>query len=533
MEVNCEPTICNLESAPINISCKTTDCIGISAGIPEQKLVPEQCPVPPNVSCDFVTPNCCIKMVSKILITTWQKFNLNKISQRYIQPVRIKSFKPESCYQRPGVPMESQTIYKNSYLETGPNLSKTKPIRPQCHIQMSSSKMDPKTVTNMSFPGHFCIPQQKPLKPRSRTLLGKGPMQQITTNKHDYVAKPVCRRSIILPISKMLKTCASLDKETVQKLSYMPPNMNKFSKAVSFKPIAIYQQPQIPMEIDTIQKLSYLPIGLKPREQEFPWNKKIKFTRPCISFENETTYKLSYFQNLGVPRTLPCWPAVTSKLLTAHSDLDHKTVYKESYFGTTGCKPELILPKSQFMFPDIKMDCGTVQKMSFPGHLCIQRRQPIYPNSSKLFAGGKLEDRTIQKLSYDSKPFSRRPLMKPFDTMPKSCCSLERETTNRLSYMLPNMECRRQSFKPCVTFQKSDVKMDLNTTQKLSYLPVCPPVKECLPWAIKPKYRAPVIPMETRTIQNMSYGPPGKFIEDSSCCPTIVPPHFPRAGIVN
>lgn len=383
-----------------------------------------------------------------------------------------------------------------------------------------------------SFPGHFCIPRQKPLKPCSRSLLGKGPMQQMTTQKHDYVAKPVCRRQLIFPTSKMLKTCALLDKETVQKLSYMAPNMDKFSKAISFKPTPIYKQPKVPMDIDTVQKLSYLPVGLHPKE-EFPWNKKIKFTRPCIPFEKETTYKLSYLQNCGVTRTLPCWPAVTSKLLTAHSNLDNKTVYKESYFGPAGCKPELILPKPQFMFPNVPMDCGTVQKMSFPGHLCVDRRQPIYPKSRKLFAGGRVEDWTTQKLSYECKPFSRRPLMKPCDTMPKSCCSLERDTTNRLSYMQPNIECRTQSFKPCVQFQKSGVQMDMNTTQKLSYLPVCSPIKECLPWAVKPKYRAPEIPMETRTVQTMSYGPPGTFIEDSSCCPTVVPPHFPRAGIVN
>lgn len=355
-------------------------------------------------------------------------------------------------------------------------------------------------------------------------------MQQMTTQKHDYVCKPVVKRSLIIPNGRMWKTCASLDKETVQKLSFKAPNMDKFSKAVSFKPVPIYKQPQIPMDIDTVQKLSYLPVGLHPKE-EFPWNRKIKFTRPCIPFEKETTYKLSYLPNCCVERTLPFYPAITATRPSIK--MDNKTVYKESYFGSAGCKPEMILPKPQFMFPSVKMDCGTVQQMSFPGHLCIARRQPIYPKSRKLFAGGKVEDWTTQKLSYEVPPFSRRPLIKPCDTMPKSCCSFERDTTNRLSYMNPIVEGRTQSFKPCVYFQKPALKMDMDTTQKLSYLPVCLPVKECLPWAVKPKYQSPEIPMETRTVQNMSYGPPGTFIEDSSCCPTVVPPHYPRAGIVN
>lgn len=81
MKVNCESLICNPESmenqscpAPANINSEPTNCAVVCAGIPEEKLMPEQCPAPPGNSCDFVTPNCCIKLVSIFL----ENFNCSK-----------------------------------------------------------------------------------------------------------------------------------------------------------------------------------------------------------------------------------------------------------------------------------------------------------------------------------------------------------------------------------------------------------------------------------------------------------------------
>lgn len=89
MEVNCEPSTCKQEStsenankcpAPVTISCEPTHCAGtsagISAGVPEECL----CPAPPSNSCDFVTPNCCIKLVSK---TVFFSFFFGKSLQFY------------------------------------------------------------------------------------------------------------------------------------------------------------------------------------------------------------------------------------------------------------------------------------------------------------------------------------------------------------------------------------------------------------------------------------------------------------------
>lgn len=63
--------------------------------------------------------------------------------------------------------------------------------------------------------------------------------------------------------------------------------------------------------------------------------------------------------------------------------------------------------------------------------------------------------------------------------------------------------------------------MDCDTTQKLSYMPVCPPKKEYYPWARKACYRMPTIPMDTGTVQKLSYAPPGTFVPD---CGGPMPP---------
>lgn len=54
-------------------------------------------------------------------------------------------------------------------------------------------------------------------------------------------------------------------------------------------------------------------------------------------------------------------------------------------------------------------------------------------------------------------------------------------------------------------FTTTTEPMDTCTTQKLSYQPVCPAPKEALPWAQRPKYRAPNIPMDSCTTYKLSF----------------------------
>lgn len=84
----------------------------------------------------------------------------------------------------------------------------------------------------------------KPIIPCAPSMIGEGPHQDMTTQKHDFVMKPFSKRSRIMPSDLMPKTCDSLSSKTVNRLSYLTPDMERFCKTVSFKPIACYVKPE-------------------------------------------------------------------------------------------------------------------------------------------------------------------------------------------------------------------------------------------------------------------------------------------------
>ena len=69
-------------------------------------------------------------------------------------------------------------------------------------------------------------------------------MQGLTTQKHDYVPKPFSKRNLIMPTGLMQKTSAGLENQTTSRLSYMAPNMDRFVRAVSCRPLQSYCPPQ-------------------------------------------------------------------------------------------------------------------------------------------------------------------------------------------------------------------------------------------------------------------------------------------------
>lgn len=63
------------------------------------------------------------------------------------------------------------------------------------------------------------------------------------------------------------------------------------------------------------------------------------------------------------------------------------------------------------------------------------------------------------------------------------------------------------SFKPVLSFCKPTLPQDDKTIQKLSYTPVCPPPKECLPWAKKSAFHHSNVPFEKFTTYKLSFIP--------------------------
>lgn len=74
------------------------------------------------------------------------------IKLKYIQPERVKSFKPPQNYTQINIPMESCTIYKNSFVNNDPNITKCvrqPPIKPEPQLKLGHEKLDTTTVTNV------------------------------------------------------------------------------------------------------------------------------------------------------------------------------------------------------------------------------------------------------------------------------------------------------------------------------------------------------------------------------------------------
>lgn len=74
-------------------------------------------------------------------------------------------------------------------------------------------------------------------------MLGNGPMQDYTTQKHDYVAKPTCKRNPIIRETNIKTNDVPLENETVQKLSFVAPDTKSLAVAKSFKPFFMYKRP--------------------------------------------------------------------------------------------------------------------------------------------------------------------------------------------------------------------------------------------------------------------------------------------------
>lgn len=74
-------------------------------------------------------------------------------------------------------------------------------------------------------------------------MLGNGPMQDYTTQKHDYVAKPLCKREPIVNETHLENSDAPLENTTIQKMSFLPPASNDLAMVKSFRPFYQYKRP--------------------------------------------------------------------------------------------------------------------------------------------------------------------------------------------------------------------------------------------------------------------------------------------------
>lgn len=62
----------------------------------------------------------------------------------------------------------------------------------------------------MSYFGNWCVKTDAPIVPCDRQLLGRGPMEDVTTHKHDYSWKYMDRIQPIKVRDNLYRPCAAL-----------------------------------------------------------------------------------------------------------------------------------------------------------------------------------------------------------------------------------------------------------------------------------------------------------------------------------
>ncbi|XP_055640417.1 stabilizer of axonemal microtubules 1 isoform X2 [Toxorhynchites rutilus septentrionalis] len=473
---------------------------------------------------------------------------------RYVQPSKRQSCKPISCYKPPEVEFQGDSVYKTSYNTDPASIAgnaRPLPIPPRNNLSMAPGCLEKNTVTSLSYPCYNNVERQKPILPTGNQMMGSGPIQEVTTSRHDYVAKTTPKRYKIIPEGHIRSVSAPFEKQTVNQLSYSCPDMAHFTPAHSCKPIRAYTRSEVPMESETTQKLSYPPVCPAPKE-DYPWARRAGYQPPAISMENDTTYKKSFMPNCATERAKKI-PPFNNLHVPADSGFESKTVYKESYHSSSGERPPAIRPVEQLRIPCQKLEDDTVYKLSYPTYCNADRPSPILPRPASLIGDGPIQEVTTTRHDFVCKSASKRHPIVPQNLLHIPSAKLESDTINRLSYpankenIMPPKSC-----KPILSYKRPELPMDSETTQKMSYMPVCPPPKENYPWAERARYQPPTLPMQTETTSALSYPPPGEYVDETcwsasagpccqsceptavNCCANLKPERYcyPRAAIM-
>ncbi|XP_018392472.1 PREDICTED: LOW QUALITY PROTEIN: stabilizer of axonemal microtubules 1-like [Cyphomyrmex costatus] len=244
-------------------------------------------------------------------------------------PLKDESYRQKGEYHRPVTPMDGCTTYKLSYWphcdekppepfsrDENENLLNAgccfddnttyrlsyfgcdgdkppDPIRQPGNMIFSPCPLSHDTVNRLSFLGNWCFKPETSITPCDKQLLGRGPMQDETTQKHDYTWKRVMPPTEVRPENNLTFSSLPLESCTTHRLSYIPNDHECLLPIKSYAPICKYQPSDVAMESETTMRLSYQPV--EPTNQiDKPWAAAPSYYSPVNPMEDNTTYNLSY-----------------------------------------------------------------------------------------------------------------------------------------------------------------------------------------------------------------------------------------------
>ncbi|OXU26898.1 hypothetical protein TSAR_015818 [Trichomalopsis sarcophagae] len=217
-----------------------------------------------------------------------------------VQPIKQKSneniLNKACCF-------DDNTTYGLSYYG-GADGDRPRPVVPPENQIFDDCPISHDTVNRMSYVGNWCPKPEKPILPCARQLLGRGPIQECTTQKCDFTWKCVTPEAGFRPEANLELSRAPFECCTTNRLSYMPNCSECLLPNKSYAPIRKHEPSDVPMDLDTTMQLSYQPVGEATRVEK-PWAEKPAYHKPTTNLDDNTTYNLSYIP----PGTLePCCP---------------------------------------------------------------------------------------------------------------------------------------------------------------------------------------------------------------------------------
>lgn len=431
--------------------------------------------------------------------------------KRYTQPPRPKSFAPVSTYQKPKQPIECATIYRKSYIPS--QAPRPDPIRPSDNICGNKSSFAKDTIHRMSYPGWGGVRPSEAIVPCAHLGSNEGPMQEITTHRHDFVPKPLSRPEQFVPSNNIFSSNQQISDKTINRLSYQP--VSSFEKVEPVIPRGQLERPQGEISCSTIQNMSYRPMPL-PGKEDLPWARKIGYEGPKVPMSCDTIYNKSYLP-CGVVKTEAIVPVDQANPLACPGRFDDKTVFKMSYLPVQADRPEQIVPKNNLEVSRQKMEGSTIQKLSYLPNYGFKPPLPTAACDHDLSNKGPMQEITTTRHDYVPKPIYKTEPCNPENTIARSTEPLSNKTINRLSYLpVVTFDVVKPTI-PTQTLELPKGPMECRTIQKMSYRPIDSQEKVALPWARRDIYQAPTSRMACETVYNMSYDAPGDIYDDCLC----------------
>lgn len=211
---------------------------------------------------------------------------------KYVQPEKPQSYKPVTVYCPPTENFPSDTVYKRSYqpIDSETRRNCRPPGGAPRPNLTTCGPFSPNTTHRMSYCPIPCREPSKRYYPRENDLKGRGPMQELTTHRHDFTPKPMHPVRPYKYLENIGVPETPMERQTTHRMSYTPIDIKCLDPPQSYRPVQQVSPPCEPFPAETVYRTSYLPVKPKPR----PPKCTPVYEKPCIPMSGRTIYTGSF-----------------------------------------------------------------------------------------------------------------------------------------------------------------------------------------------------------------------------------------------